>query len=195
MLRSVTIAFIFVVLFSTALVAVQAANFTLFVSCIENPSESGLPRIWFGYEASETISGAADYGPSTTAGFIGYPPNILQQGRFDKVFAVEIQVEGTQAFFEFIADNGDSLSLFADATTEAPSCDSLDNEWHPDAPSIYIPMTSDCAFIEIQDDYGNWSQVTSNGEPVLLHYGQALIGSNGQPTDPARYRVTETACF
>lgn len=166
-------------------------SFSLFVSCIEKVSESGLPRVWFGYEASDTIEGIAYYGPSDGGGFIGDPPNTLSKGRHEKVFGVELQEPGVEAIYEFIANNGDSASLFAGADYKAPACGEV---WQPGAPSIAVTLTSDCAFVEIRDPYGHWSRVQSNGEDVLLHYGEALIGGANQSTDPADYRAIETAC-
>lgn len=194
---------VMMVLLSTALFAAaqeyasleQPVTVSLFVSCIEKPSESGYPRVWFGYEASESISGTASYGPSDGAGFIGYPPNTLNTGRFDKVFAVELQTEGVVAFYQFIDDAGNEYNASADADTDAISCDELAARWHPGAPSIAVALTTDCAYVEIQDAYGHWSQVTSNGEAVLLHYGDALIGGPDQSTDPADYRAVPTACY
>lgn len=185
-------------LFSTALVSVQAddqpATVSLFVSCIENPSESGLPRVWFGYQSSAVVNGAADYGPSDGAGFIGAPPNTLQAGRHDRVFAVELQTEGVKAFYEFQTADGRLYSVFADASTKAPKCGAV---YQPGAPSIAVVMTTDCAFVEIQDPYGHWWRVTDKDHPdgILLHYGEALIGGQDQSTNPDDYRAVATACF
>jgi len=89
--------------------------------------------------------------------------------------------------------DGTTESIFGDP--DAPDCHQQDDTWQPGAPSIPVPLNSDCAFIEIQDIYGHWSQVQSNGQDVLLHYGEALIGSSGQSTDPTDYRAVETGCF
>lgn len=96
---------------------------------------------------------------------------------------------------EFVVryDPGITESIFA--TEDAPLCTDQSQDWKPDAPSIPIEQYSDCAFIEIQDVYGHWSRVQSGGADVLLHYGEALIGSIGQSIDPADYRAVETECF
>lgn len=185
---------VLIVLIVGMVMTAQAATVSLFVSCIEKVSESGLPRIWFGYQASTTVNGVSYYGPSDGAGFIGYPPNTLEKGRHDRVFGAEIQVEGTQAFYQFIADDGTTYEVWADATTKAPKCGA--NVWHQGAPSIAVSLTSDCAYVEIQDDYGHWSRVSDAAHPdgILLHYGEALIGGPDQSTDPADYRSVATAC-
>ena len=99
-----------------------------------------------------------------------------------------------EAFLAYHIGGGEYFVIKGTPDT-APCGDSGEAGWQPGAPSIYIPMTSDCAFIEIQDAYAHWSLVTSNGEPVLLHYGQALIGSTSQSTDPADYRAIPTECY
>lgn len=78
-----------------------------------------------------------------------------------------------------------------------PYCDFSqdDDTWKPGAPSIPVEMTTDCAFVEIRDEYGNWHLVYSNGELVLLHYGEMLIGSNEQSTNPDDYRAVPTDCY
>lgn len=91
---------------------------------------------------------------------------------------------------------GDGEWFILKGTPDTAPCGDAGGEgWQPGAPSIYVPIESDCAFIEIRDLYGNWHRVESDGEPVLLHYGQALIGGQNQSTDPADYRAVATACF
>ena len=85
-----------------------------------------------------------------------------------------------------------------DATASAPACGDVTSQG--DAPSIRISMSSDCAFIETKDYLdgqftGHWSQVESNGDPVLLHYGGQLVGSHHQSINPDDYRAVPTACF
>lgn len=78
-----------------------------------------------------------------------------------------------------------------------PYCDftPVYDTWQPDAPSIPVEMTTDCAFVEIRDEYDNWHLVTTGGEPVLLHYGEMLIGGHHQSTNPADYRAVATNCY
>lgn len=64
-----------------------------------------------------------------------------------------------------------------------------------DAPSITVVLTTDCAFVEISNGDGGWSRVESDGEPVLLHYGESLIAGRSQSLEPADYRAVPTACF
>jgi hypothetical protein len=99
-----------------------------------------------------------------------------------------------EAFVAYYLGDGEWFTLKGTPDT-APCGGDEGNGWQPGAVSIYIPMTSDCAFVEIRDTYGHWSQVTSDGEPVLLHYGEALIGGQNQSTDPADYRAIPTACY
>lgn len=87
---------------------------------------------------------------------------------------------------------GTTESIFA--ASDTPFCDQQ-NIWKPGAPSIPIELTTDCAWVEIRDPFGNWSQVESNAQPVLLHYGEALIGGQDQNIDPADYRAIPTECY
>lgn len=73
-----------------------------------------------------------------------------------------------------------------------PYCDEL---FEGDAPSVPIAMTSDCAHVDIQDEFGHWHRVQSNGIDVLLHYGESLIAGRNQPLESERYRAVETPCF
>ena len=194
MKRFVMVWIVLMVLLSTALVSVQAATFSVFVSCIEKPSASGSVRVWFGYSAVGTINGTPDFGPLDGAGFIGSPPNTLQPGIHNRVLAAEIQTEGTTVFYEFQSDDGIGASIFATAATKAPACGTV---YQTSAPSIAVSLTTDCAYVEIQDAYGHWSRVTDAAHPdgILLHYDEALIGGQDQSTDPADYRAVPTACY
>lgn len=78
-------------------------------------------------------------------------------------------------------------------SSKTPLCNN--ENWQPDAPSIFLPLISDCSFAEIRDEWGNYHLVESQGEPVLLHYGQALIGGYFQSDDPADYRIIPTECY
>lgn len=96
--------------------------------------------------------------------------------------------------------DGTTESIFADPD-QTPAC-SRQSDWQPGAPSIVIPLLADCSFVEIKNIDpqtgqwdGGWSRVESQGEPVLLHYGQALIGSNSESIDPADYRAIPTECY
>jgi hypothetical protein len=81
--------------------------------------------------------------------------------------------------------------IIIDGNSSTPICG---EGWQPGAPSIPIEMVTDCAYVDIQDEYGNWHRVEVDGVPVLLHYGEALIGGS-QTTDPAAYRAVATACY
>ncbi len=70
-----------------------------------------------------------------------------------------------------------------------------DEVFEGDAPSIPIPVTTDCSHIEISNGDGGWSLVESGGEPVLLHYGESLIGSHNQSDDPVDYRPIPVDCY
>lgn len=89
--------------------------------------------------------------------------------------------------------DGGSYSIYG--YPEAPRCADDPTIWHPGAPSIPVMLTSDCAWVEIDNHDGGWSRVQSDGKDVLLHYGESLIGSSGQSTDPVDYRAIETGCF
>lgn len=80
---------------------------------------------------------------------------------------------------ETVAENPDAY----------PSCHRA-GEWQPGAPSVNIPLAYDCNRLEVKDSYGNWFLVVSNGQPVELKYGEALIASPyGQTLDPDDYRA------
>lgn len=79
--------------------------------------------------------------------------------------------------------------------TTLPYCGDSSDIWQPDAPSIPIEMTTDCAWVEIRDAYDNWHLVYSDGDLVLLHYGEALIGGRNQSTNPEDYRAVATSCY
>lgn len=70
------------------------------------------------------------------------------------------------------------------------------DEWKPGAPSIIIPAPAGIFKLEIQDAYGHWSLVTDAAHPDGIVLSPAggnieLIGSVGQDTDPAHYRLIE----
>lgn len=94
------------------------------------------------------------------------------------------------AEFVLYTTDGTTQSIFA--ASDTPRCK---NEWKPDAPSIPIEMKSDCANVEIIDQWGNWHRVQSNGVDVMLQYGESLTGSNGQSTNSADYRAIPIDCY
>lgn len=105
-----------------------------------------------------------------------------------------LQAQGDGVEFITYYQDGGSESIFGDP--DAPLCISpLKEDWQPGAPSIPIPLISDCAFIDIQDAFGHWSRVQSNGKDVLLHWGENLFGSIKQSTNPSDYRAIPTECF
>jgi len=183
-------------LLSTALVSVQAATVSLFVSCIERKSESGLPRVWFGYESDALVDGVGYMGDSETSGFIGYAPNTLRPGRFEKVFGVELQTDGAQAFFQFIANDDAAYEVWADASTDAPGCEQV-GVYGPDGglKTITKDVAPGCYEWSIQDDYGHWSVVAttcsqSEGEHTFV---RLVLGRDNPVTDEARYRVWQVS--
>jgi len=173
--------------------AVGAADVSLFVSCIERESESGLPRVWFGYEAGAAVSGTGYMGDSEQVGFIGFAPNALQAGRFEKVFGAELQVPDAVAFFQFVTDDGEGYEVFADASNEAIDCAELESSYGPDGGlrTITKDVAPGCYEWSIQDDYGHWSIVATTcsqqeGERVFV---RLVLGRDNPVTDPDRYRV------
>ena len=81
-------------------------------------------------------------------------------------------------------------------TPETPFCGSPEAEpFEGDAPSIPVGLTSDCAFVEVIDSYGNWHRVESEGVPVLMHYGDSLIAGRDQSLAAEDYRAVATACY
>lgn len=176
-------------LISTALTSVQAAEVSPSITCVEHYADHA--SIHFGYFASETVNGTGYFGPA--GNFEGdLPPNTLDAGQHDDVFTVEVY---GPASWQFVGADGFTFSLDVDVDTTGPDCDALSAQWHPGAVSIPITLASDCAWIEINNHDGGWSRVTSDGEPVLLHYGEALIGGPNQSSDPADYRAVATACY
>jgi hypothetical protein len=100
--------------------------------------------------------------------------------------------EGTEFVIYY---DGTTESIFADPA--APFCHHKGDTWKPGAPSILIPASAPGWFrIEIQDAFGHWSRVTDAQHPdgIVLHTADGfveLIGSVGQDTDPAHYRLIE----
>lgn len=114
---------------------------------------------------------------------------------FNNASSFDLQAKTTPdegAEFVVLYPQGITESIFADP--DAAPC-IQDDTWKPGAPSIPIDLTTDCAFVYVQDEYGNWSQVMSDDVPVLLHYGQLLIGSADQSLDPTRYQAIPTECY
>ena len=167
--------------------AMQAADFAWLIDCQE--SEGAYVHYWVGYTSSADL-------PDSYLAYIGNGPGIYSgsygAGEHHRVIDVLLPEADSSVWLVLYPQN---ISITISRETSAPACDSLPDQWQPGAPSIYIPMESDCAFIEIRDPYDHWHRVDSDGEPVLLHYGQALIGGQNQSTDPADYRAVATACF
>lgn len=189
LLYVVVIVTIFIFIALAFPVKAMAASVDLQLTCIEDRVDRFI--IHLGYNASETVDGTSWFGPVLNSANNAYPPNVLQAGQHADVVAIEIYAP---VLWQFVYDTA-TEELNIPYPPSGPSCDSLSVVWHPGAVSIYIPMTANCNKVYIIDDYGHWSQVTSNNEPVILHYGEALIGSNDQPTDPARYKTEPVECF
>lgn len=119
-----------------------------------------------------------------TAGYTGQAMTGLEGD------SVTVLADGNTALWAYYDADGVYVEIVGDAT--AVWCG---EEWQPGAPSVPLIMTSDCAYVEIVDPHGNWHLVTSDGAPVLLHYGEALIGGRNQSVDSADYRVIATPCF
>lgn len=67
--------------------------------------------------------------------------------------------------------------------------------WHAGAIALFIPMTSDCAYFEIDNLDGGWSIVTDlDGQAIILHYGEPLVVDPYGVADIERYRAVETVC-
>lgn len=130
------------------------------------------------------ISGLSDVGWDAITGGGGFEGDVL---------VVAPLADGTiQVLFWWTENDQDFMGELW-GTAQTPLCDETD--WQPSAPSIFLPLTSDCSFVDIRDKWGNYHRVESDGESVLLHYGQALIGSPSQSINPADYRVIPTECY
>lgn len=165
-----------------------AQDVQLFVTCIDR-SQPDRVIVHFGYFASATVDGTGYLAPLGNFGG-DLPPNTLLAGQHDGVFYVEIY---GATVWQFVSDNT-SLELWVDRDTSGPDCANLNQPAAAGTTSIPIVMTSDCAFIDICDAYDNWHRVGSNGEAVLLRYGQALIGGPGQSSNAGDYRAVATDC-
>lgn len=90
---------------------------------------------------------------------------------------------------------GTSISIYG--YPDVKLCPDESDAWQSGAPSILIPADGPGPYrIEIQDAYGHWSLVTDQAHPdgIVLynHAGTVeLIGSRGQDTNPAHYRLIE----
>lgn len=92
-------------------------------------------------------------------------------------------------------ENGAVLATLTIDDQSRPTCRT--DAWQPGAPSIAVQpaLHADCYFVQIVDQYGNWHWVEINGERVLLHWGDPLIGSPyGQSTNTEDYRAVATPC-
>lgn len=172
----------------------RAASIELFADCQQ--SVEGGVKVYLGYSASDDVVGTSEVELSAGADVFGALPSTFEAGEHHRVFGV-ILLDGAEAHWTASgADFNNTLTIRGDM--DVPTC--TGDDWHPDAPSIPIVLESDCAFVETRDYLngqftGHWSRVTSNGQPVLLHYGQALIGSSGQSTKSDDYRAVETPCY
>lgn len=105
-----------------------------------------------------------------------------------------LQAEGDGVEFIVYYRDGGSESIFGDP--DAPPCADQSAHWQPSAPSILIPAPDDGPYLLDIWDGWHWSRVTDAAHPdgIVLynHAGSVeLIGSAGQDTDPAHYRLIE----
>lgn len=176
---------ILIVVFLMVTGAALAAEVSLFVTCVDR-SQPDRVIVHFGYFASATVEGTGYIGPLGNFGG-DLPPNTLLAGQHDDVFVVEIY---GPTFWQFVSDKASS-EVRVDRDTSGPDCGAQEAAG---TTSIAVQMNSDCAFIDIRDAYDNWHRVESNGAPVLLHYGEALISGPGQSSNAGDYRAVATDC-
>ena len=167
---------VFVSLLLFAILPAQAAGVTV---CRDATNGGGLRFIFSG------INWDSDPAPWYSAlGATAYGDKLLADA------FVEGELAGTAIFGYW---NGiETIQVVGSASTR--SCGS---GWQPSATSIQIPAPNDGPYLlEIQDAYGNWSLVTDAAHPdgiVLYNNGGhvELIGSVGQDTNPAHYRLVD----
>jgi hypothetical protein len=173
---------------------VQAASIELTANC-QQAVENGV-QVFVGYNASEDFNAVSQLEFVGSAALIGDLPDTFEAGEHTQVFSV-LLLNGGEA--HWIVDGvGVMNTLTVRDDMDLSDCQSPTEK--PATTDIPIELASDCAFIETKDYLngaftGHWSQVTSDGIPILLHYGQDLIGSAHQSADPVDYRAVETSCF
>lgn len=176
------------------LIPAQAADLTLTADC-QQSLEHGV-QVFVGYSASDDFEAVSEIEFTGSASLIGDIPSEFEAGDHTRVFSI-LLMEGAAAYWSVqSADTANALTVWDGM--DLPDCQS--EPASPPTIDIPIELTSDCAFVETKDylngtSTGHWSQVTSDGVPVLLHYGQDLIGSAAQSADPTDYRAIATPCY
>jgi hypothetical protein len=173
-------------LLSAALPAVQAADISLSITCVDH-SQPDRAIIHFGYSASETVAGTGYLAPA--GNFEGaLPPNILEAGQHDDVFVVE--VFGPMVW-QFVSENV-TAELSVDVDTSGPDCDQV-GQYGPDGglKTVSKDVAPGCYEWSIADDYGHWSTVATTcsqqeGDHVFV---RLVLGRDNPVTDETRYKV------
>lgn len=175
------------------LLPVQAADVTLSADC-QATTDNGV-QVFVGYSASEDFEAVSTLEFTGSASLIGDIPAAFTAGEHTQVFSI-LLIDGASAYWTVDSASVANALMIQD-DMNLPDC----NASQP-PPTIDIPiqLASDCAFVETKDYLngiftGHWSQVLSHNAPVLLHYGQDLIGSIHQSANPNDYRAVETACY
>lgn len=183
MIKFVTLLIILLLSFMSTL----ADGVQLQVSCIDR-SQTDRAVIWFGYESSHDATGTGYIG-GEDIGIVSMPPNGLQAGRHERVFAIEVY-RGSVTW-QFAAETGD-YELTASAETGAPDC----NATATTVSSVTVEAAPGCYTWQYFD--GVWHDVRLTDGSMAVTCTQQENGRvfvrltiAGQDTDPARWRIWE----
>lgn len=174
---------------------VQAVNFSLFVSCVD---ETG---IHFGYESDEPFQGSSSVMFFGGGDVLGRAPSRFQSGRYDQVFGVQL-APGSAAHWEVAGDNW-SQRIYVDGTTDAPDCPEDTGTGQPDGGIVVItayvagvPGLDRCTWeIRNHGDPDVWDGIEgSTGVEIEPETGIVFcrlpLGKDNLDHDPANYRAT-----
>lgn len=142
--------------------------------------------LWFWYVTFMTISIAGAYPDARTRCLEPFQP------------VTPIGISGGYEFYngangEYLMWQIDTEFIVIDIFGTIKNC-RHNPGWQPGAVTVNIPMTSDCAYFEIDNLDGGWSIVEDQNGVIILHYGEPFIVPAVGVTDPSRYRAVEIAC-
>lgn len=191
-----------VVLMLVLVLPVQAAEVNIFVDCVETMSESGSPRVWFGYASDEdilmgsTLEGVIDDGTGLSPSFLGYAPSDLHEGTHNRVFAIEFPAPGYDVTWRVYTEAFE-ITVTANYDTGGAECDPADiGTGEPDGglETITIYDVVGEAFTwEVRDVWGNWHVIDSVVTPLQCEADRCftrLVLGLGVTTDADDYHVT-----
>lgn len=174
---------------------VQAVNFSLFVSCID---ETG---IYFGYESDEPFRGSSSVVFFSDGDVIGRAPSSFQAGRHDRVFGVQLAPDSA-AHWEVTGPNW-SQKIYVSGSSDATRCADDNGTGQPDGGIFEItayvagvPGVDRCTWeIRNHGDPDVWDPIDgSTGVEIDQETGLVFcrlpLGADNLDHDPINYRAT-----